>query len=393
MLDLVATLSQLVAIPSANSMGRPGAGTPTCEAGVTDFLERTFRELGLPCERQAVEPNRSNILARFDGEPAGSHGGEVILWEVHQDTVPVDGMTIPPWTPKIEGKRLYGRGACDVKGGMAAMLHALSRLIAERPPRRPTIVMAATVNEEYGFSGAKALVRHWHGASRLLASPPSAVIVAEPTELSVVVAHKGAVRWRLHTRGRAAHSSCPSQGDNAIFRMARVLVALERYQREVAPRLGEHPRCGAPTLSIGTIQGGISVNTVPDECVIEVDRRLIPGEDPQAAYRAIVEFVANATNGDPQVVHEPPFLSGPGLSDERNGMFAERLLATARSVRPQAALVGVPYGTNAAVISASGTPTVVFGPGSIDQAHTADEWIDLDQLSAASDVLFRFATG
>ena len=314
MLDVVATLRQLVAIPSANSMGRPGAGTPTCEAGVTDFLEQTFRALGLPCERQLVEPNRANILARFDGETGSKAGGETILWEVHQDTVPVDGMTIPPWTPTITGNRLYGRGACDVKGGMAAMLHALSRLVEERPSGRPSIVMAATVNEEYGFSGAKALVRHWQGASRLLPHAPDAVIVAEPTELSVVVAHKGAVRWRLHTRGRAAHSSRPQQGDNAIFRMARVLASLEHFQREVAPRLGSHPRCGQPTLSVGTIQGGISVNTVPDECVIEIDRRLIPGEDPLLAYQAIIEHIAAATAG------RPADRSRAALS-ERSGTF------------------------------------------------------------------------
>ena len=302
-------------------------------------------------------------------------------------------MTIPPWTPTIEGRRLYGRGSCDIKGGLAVMLHALSRLIDERPRGRPTIVVAATVNEEYGFSGAKALVLRWQGESRLLARAPDAVIVAEPTELNVVVAHKGAVRWRLHARGRAAHSSRPGQGDNAIYRMARVLAALERFQKEVAPRLGEHPRCGRPTLSVGTIQGGISVNTVPDECVIEVDRRLIPGEDPVVAYQAICDYVADATANDPLVVHDPPFLSGPGLSDRHNLPFAERLLAAARVSYAKAGAIGVPYGTDAAVISAAGPPTVVFGPGSIDQAHTADEWIDLDQLSAASETLFRFARG
>jgi acetylornithine deacetylase len=315
-------------------------------------------------------------------------------------------MTIPPWTPAIENGRLYGRGACDVKGGMAAMLHALSRLVREDASPRPTIVFAATVNEEYGFTGARALARSWQGDSRLLPRRPDAVIVAEPTGLDVVVAHKGAVRWRCQTLGRAAHSSQPEQGDNAIFRMARVLAALERYQRDVVPTLASHPRCGHATLSVGLIHGGLSVNTVPDRCCIEIDRRLAPGEDPQAAYRATIDYIAAATaaqtadetsddrrtGGSGRITHSEPFLSGSGLADRDNIPFGERLLRSVRPSRAAARLAGVPYGTDAAVLSAAGAPCVVFGPGSIAQAHTADEWISLDELRAASDSLVRFAT-
>jgi acetylornithine deacetylase len=274
---------------------------------------------------------------------------------------------------------------------MAAMLHALSRVVETRPARRPTIVFAATVNEEFGFSGAKALARNWQGASRLLPRAPDGIIVAEPTELDVVVAHKGAVRWRLETLGKAAHSSRPEQGDNAIFRMARVLAALEAYQRDVAPQLPSHPRCGRSTLSVGVIRGGLSVNTVPDHCVIEIDRRLTPGEDPEVAYRGVIDYIGAQTANDPRIVHQGPFLSGSGLDDRHNLGFGERVLRAARSVQPGASLAGVPYGTDAAVLAAAGAPCVVFGPGSITQAHTADEWISLESLRAASDALARFA--
>ncbi len=210
-LDLVKTLGELVAIPSVNPMGRPDIEPAGCEAGVTAYLEKTLRGLGLDTERQPVDIGRENILARLEGSPGPMEGGELIVWEVHQDTVPVDGMTIPPWTPTIENGRLHGRGACDVKGGMAAMMHALSRLAAERdfareseasggPADRPTLVFAATVNEEYGFSGARALAKNWLGASRLLPRRPDAIIVAEPTGLDIVVAHRArfagvATRW------------------------------------------------------------------------------------------------------------------------------------------------------------------------------------------------------
>src|SRR5262249_33706533 len=150
-------------------------------------------------------------------------GGRLMLLEAHQDTVPVGGMTIEPFTPTVRDGRLYGRGACDIKGGMAAMLAACARLAKERPAAMPTVVMACTVNEEHGFTGATALVRQWAESGGFIPRRPDAAVIAEPTQLQVVVAHKGVVRWRCHTRGRAAHSSQPQMGDNAIFRMARVL--------------------------------------------------------------------------------------------------------------------------------------------------------------------------
>src|SRR5262245_46067176 len=157
--DLVRTLSDLVSIPSVNPMGRPLSGPEFFEYRVTDYLEQLFRRLGLAYQRQTVEPKRDNIVARLDGDVPLSEGGSLILFEAHQDTVPVDGMTIEPWTPTVRDGRIYGRGACDIKGGMAAMIGAIARLADERPKGRPTIVLACTVNEEHGFTGATALAK------------------------------------------------------------------------------------------------------------------------------------------------------------------------------------------------------------------------------------------
>ncbi|MFO0867504.1 MAG: M20 family metallopeptidase [Pirellulales bacterium] len=391
-LDLVTTLCDLVRLPSVNPMGRPVSGDIYFEHRVTDYLQELFQQLGLPWHRQTVAAQRDNIVARFDGEIPPEQGGPLLMLEAHQDTVPVDGMTIPPWTPTVRDGRVYGRGACDIKGGMASMLWALARLIDERPAGRPTILMACSVNEEHGFYGARELAELWKSPQpgSLLPRTPDAVVVAEPTLLNVVVAHKGTVRWRCRTGGRAAHSSRPEQGDNAIYHMGRVVAALEAYAREVTPGLTRHRLVGTPTLSVGVISGGISVNTVPDDCYIEIDRRVIPGEDPYVARAQVIDYVAAHVPAGTPVRHEDPFIAGRGLSDDANGALAARLGAAAKPYGgglPQ----GVPYGTNAPAYAAAGAPTVVFGPGSIDQAHTCDEWVEVAQLEAAGQVLYDFA--
>ncbi|HTU25803.1 MAG TPA: M20/M25/M40 family metallo-hydrolase, partial [Pirellulales bacterium] len=192
--ELVATLSDLIALPSVNPMGRPADGPEFFEYRVTDYLERFFQRLGVPYARKTVEPKRDNIVARLDGDAASRAAERLLVFEAHQDTVPVVGMTIEPFTPTVRDGRIYGRGACDIKGGLAAMLTAFARLARERPAGRPTVVMASTVNEENGFSGAKALCRMWEEPGSIIPRRPDAVVVAEPTELSVVVAHKGVVR-------------------------------------------------------------------------------------------------------------------------------------------------------------------------------------------------------
>jgi acetylornithine deacetylase len=407
-LDVVQVLSDLVRIPSVNPMGRAVSGDIYYEHRVTAHLEQLFRGLGWPVERHTVAPLRDNIITRVAGDLPPERGGKILMLEAHQDTVPIDGMTIEPFAANVEGGRMYGRGACDIKGGMAAMIAALSRLAQEKPAGRPTVVLACTINEEHGFTGAT----HWAetysgkppgsgrgpeappkaaGRSQLLPRVPDAAIVAEPTLLDVVVAHKGAARWRLATRGVATHSSQPQLGDNAIYHMSRVLAALEQYAKNVVPSLASHPLCGQPTLSVGIISGGISVNTVPDRCTIEIDRRVLPGEDPQAAFDQCVQYVAQHVQPTAPLEHETPFMLTRGLADGANDGLARQLCEAIRRRGGSGQKIGVPFGTDAPHFAATGCPTVVFGPGSIAQAHTADEWLDLDQLRAAAEILFDFA--
>jgi acetylornithine deacetylase len=298
-------------------------------------------------------------------------------------------MTVPPFAAERQGTRIYGRGACDVKGGMAAMLTALQRMVGWPLAERPNVVLACTVNEENGFDGARHLCKLWTTRqSRLLPLPPDAAIVAEPTQLDVVIAHKGTVRWQCHTIGRAAHSSAPEAGDNAIYRMQPVVMVLQEYAASLVERPAD-PLLGRPTLSVGTIHGGLTVNTVPDRCTIQIDRRLLPVESSAAAYDDVVRFVSERTRLT-SVQHDPPFLSSPGLSAGANQNLAEALATCVRQHGQPGERRGVPFGTDAGALAASGVPSVVFGPGSIAQAHTPDEWIDTEQLQLAVEILTTF---
>jgi acetylornithine deacetylase/succinyl-diaminopimelate desuccinylase-like protein len=371
-------LQALVAIPSLNPMGRPVSGPEYFETRLTDYLEAWLGELGVRCKRQAVLPGRDNLLAWYDAPGSRRR----ILWDVHQDTVPADGMTVAPFAGEINQGRLFGRGACDVKGSMAAMLVAFARLVRERPAGSASVLLACTVDEEFTHTGSSRLAESGHEADL--------AIVAEPTLLNLVVAHKGALRWTIRARGVACHSSTPEKGDNAIYTMGRVLKALEELAATLA-RSKQDPLLGPPTLSVGRISGGQSVNVVPDLCEIEVDRRLIPGENAVECIRQARERIEALGLGAGRVEFGEPWVHMPPLFP-RVGNWVEplaRAVAAATGRTPEVG--GVPFGTDAGPLDEKGTPCVVFGPGDIAQAHTKDEWINLDQVYLAAEAYFRIA--
>ncbi|MCU0704410.1 MAG: M20 family metallopeptidase [Fimbriiglobus sp.] len=381
MLPLPALLAELVRIPSVNPMGRTDIPPELCgESRMTAAWERHLLTLGIPVERQQVEPGRHNLIARYTPPTSPAF---TLLFEAHLDTVPTDGMTIEPFAAKVEGGKLYGRGACDVKAGGVAMFGAFRRLVAERPPGSAAVVLAFTVDEEHTF----------HGVQRLMESGVRAdfAVVAEPTRLNIVRQHKGVVRWKLHTSGVACHSSAPERGVSAVYRMAKVLAAVEEYGRELqATKV--HPQLGPATLSVGIIAGGVSPNTVPDSCSIHLDRRLLPGESGTEAINDVTRFVRNWPGVDfPLTV--TPSLDCPALPAEGGDEWVRRFGDAIDSVVGGHEIHAVPYGTDASTIRQAGIPAVVFGPGDIAQAHTKDEWVELAQVEQAAEVLFRFACG
>jgi len=371
-------LAELVAIPSVNPMGASASGPEYYEGRVGAFLETWLRAAGVPVVREEAAPGRSNVMARFD---APDPSARVLLFDAHQDTVPVVGMTVPPFEPHVENGRMYGRGSCDVKAGMAAMLLAFRRLWRERPARAASVVLACTVDEEYTHVGSSLLARTQTGIDL--------AIVAEPTKLDVVPWHKGSVRWRIRTDGVACHSSTPHLGVNAVYRMAEVVSALALHADELAAS-APHPKLGAPTLSVGRIEGGRSVNVVPDSCEIEIDRRLIPGETPDGAVDRVRRFL-ESRRGLEGVAFDPPWTRMPALETPIGPWMEPLVAAVAAAVGRKPELIGVPYGTDAGPLGEVGIPAVVMGPGDIAQAHTKDEWVELEQVALAAEAYYQIA--
>lgn len=352
-------LAQLVACPSVNPKGVTPTGPPYGEAGMVDLLAKLLRSWGGQVQIIETAPGRPNILACFPGQNLQRS----LLLDAHTDIVAVDGMIIPPFTPTIRDGKLYGRGACDTKGPMAAMLLGLRRVLdAGQPP--VTVWFAGTCNEELGATGAIALMASGFRVDM--------AIVAEPTSLKIVYTHKGALRAIIETAGVAAHSSTPHLGVNAIYKMLPVIARLEKMTYP-----NTHPQLGAPTLSVGTITGGSQVNIVPASCRIEVDRRLLPGETREEIMR---QFVGTDAVTCTVTEFYPPFaesLESPVM----------RLVADAcRKILGRAEYSTPPYATNAGAYKAAGIPSVIFGPGHAAQAHTKDEFIELALVEQAVDV-------
>jgi acetylornithine deacetylase len=375
--ETTSLLRDLVRLPSVNPMGRAMQGPDLYEHRVTAYLEDFFRGLGVPCERQTIAPQRDNIVARFEAPGAR----RTLVFEAHQDTVPTDNMTVEPFGARVEDGRLYGRGACDIKGGMAAMLAAFARVVREKPAGACNLVMACSVDEEHTFLGVQEMVKRGLKADM--------AVVAEPTSLRVVKAHKGLCRWQVFTSGRSCHSSTPELGVNAIYRMGRLLAAIERYAAGLRASRSD-PLLGPPTLSVGRVEGGTSVNTVPDRCRIEVDRRMIPGDEAEEARRHFVEAL-KAELGDVPFECGPIWINCPALSPDRNGELVTVLGQCIDAVIGSHEVITVPYGTDASTLALAGIPSVVFGPGDIAKAHTCDEWVPLDEVERAGEVLYRLA--
>ncbi len=382
-MDVTSLLADLVRLPSINPMGRALPEELIFESRVTQYMETFFKNVGARTERTKIQPGRDNLVAFMD--PPGNPS-QTILFEAHQDTVPVDGMIIDPFGAKIEAGKLYGRGACDVKGGLASMATAFARLFKQKKAGMPQLIMACTIDEEHGFQGSQSIVNQpW-----LKAKDPKSIwaVVAEPTRLHIVNAHKGAVRWDLQCKGVSCHSSTPEKGKNAIYNMAKLLPYVEEYAKHLAGLPG-HPRLGSATLSCGTIRGGASVNTVPDFCAVQVDRRLLPGETPEGAVNQFREWLGQKCKDIPFEVTEP-WLAAPALGDEYSPKLVQALGNSIRSRIGTLEIDAEPYGTDAASLCEAFIPAVVFGPGSIAQAHTKDEWIEIEQLKIAEEILCDF---
>jgi acetylornithine deacetylase/succinyl-diaminopimelate desuccinylase-like protein len=280
------------------------------------------------------------------------------------------------FTPVQKGARLFGRGACDTKGSVASMLTAVAEIACSKQrPQHTEIIFAGLVDEENAQAGSRALAASGFKADL--------AIVGEPTELKIVTAHKGSLWLLLETQGKAAHGARPDLGKNAVHTMARIVDALETdYAAQLKRR--RHPLLGCGTINVGTINGGKQPNIVPASCSISIDRRTLPGETERGVRREIAGFLnergLRATFASEKIA---PCL--PMETDSRIPLV-KQFLSVAKQPKP----AGVHFFCDAAVLAEAGIPSVVFGPGDIAQAHTADEWISLNSLERATQMLIRF---
>ena len=365
-------LRDLIAIPSVNPSGDPG--TPhTGEAAIAGYLQKWTARAGAATRLDPVLPGRPNLLAVW--KPKGLRKPAARIWFApHTDTVSVAGMTVAPFDPVVRAGKITGRGASDTKGSIAAMLTAIDAWWREGGKRGDIEVgFAGLMGEEAGNDGARALAARADFRADL-------VVVGEPTGLKVAAAHKGALWFELHATGRACHASTPERGRNAIDAMAAALAAL---REGLPPFLARkpHPLLGPATYNAGTIRGGSKVNIVPDRCVAEIDVRVTPACPDKAVLAEVRRLVA------PFGVTIAAARLNPGLATDPELPLVRRLREFAHG---DGAPIGVPWFCDAAIFARRGFPAVAFGPGSIDQAHTRDEFLRVADLENGANACLAF---
>lgn len=361
------TLGELIAIDSVNpEWGGPG------ELEMVRYVSDFLTQADVETWTREILPGRPNLYARLPGRDPSRR----IVLEAHLDTVSCHAMDIAPHEPVIENGRMFGRGSCDVKAGLAAMLHALRDLRFQGQQPSCDVWLAAVIDEEHRYRGVLGLLQEL----QLLPQVQTlAAVVAEPTDCRIAIANKGVLRWRIHTRGKAAHSSRPNLGHNAIEDMLAVVSALKADQ----PRLEhkQNPWVGSPTLCVSQISGGRQVNFVPDNCTIAIDRRLIPDESAQeelAYYERLVGQLPGV-----QAQFETPSIVDEAMHTPSDSCAVSNAQRAAAATGLDPTPCGVAFGCDATKLHRAGIPSLIFGPGSIDQAHAAVEFVDTEQVTQA----------
>ena len=365
---------RLVRIDSVNPSLVPGAEG---EAALAHFVAGFLENRGLDVELRDALPGRPNVMARIIGK-GGNGGGPSILLCCHLDTVSVEGMA-EPFSGAIEEGRLVGRGAQDVKGGLAAML-AAAVVLSQSPPKGDVIV-AGVADEEAYSAGTDALLT-WGIRADM-------AIVFEPSELDVVVAHKGFAWMHLVTRGVAAHGSRPAEGVDAITHMGRVLGAVEAHGVDLSRR-PPHPLLGAASVHASLIRGGRELSSYPDVCELDVERRTLPGETRHSVLREMGQIL-EALGRDPRFEAELDLsLFRPAFEISEQDALPQTLKEAVERTRGPCSLVGMTGWTDSALLAEASIPAVVFGPGGAG-LHGLEEWGDTEQICLCRDILVDFA--
>ncbi len=370
--DAAKLLSDLVSIDSVNPSLVPGAAG---EGEIAEYVSAYLTHLHLQVEAQEVAPGRPNVI----GTLPGSGGGRRLMLNAHMDTVGIGDMQ-DALKPNVVDDRLYGRGAYDMKGGLAAIMLTVAELASSAPLRGDVVVMAV-VDEEHASTGTEAAMRTYTG---------DAAVVTEPTGLDVCIAHKGFAWFEIETIGRAAHGSRPDLGADAIAAMGRGLAQIDAINERLASQ-SPHVLLGHGSLHASLIQGGQELSSYPARCIAHLERRTIPGEGPAELEIDLDQIAAAATHDDRISCNRSVIFSRDAFSVEMDNFLVDAILRSCLLVSGnQPSVVGQTPWMDSALIQSAGVPTVVFGPGG-EGAHAAIEWVSLPDVVQCAKTLVHLA--
>ena len=371
-MDIAERVAEIVRIPSVNPLHAGPVSGDGAERELTDWLANHTEALGAQVIVDHVEDNRSNVYARFEGS-----SDRAVTIDVHLDTVGVEHMTDDPFDGRIEDGRVYGRGSVDTKATFAVVLQVLEELRAAGKRPIPTVNLVGTVSEEGGGLLGAARYRDWllERGQRI-----EQIVVAEPTMCAPVHGHKGGIGLDVTVHGHAAHSSKPHLGANALSGAARVVVAIDDEQERLEALEATTP-VGKGSVSVTELAGGLARNIIPDECTLYVGRRTAPGEDIDQVRAALCHLIENSAAPLTTTIESLYGDGSPGFYQDPSCSLVT-VLAQLADTSPTTA----EYGSNALKYGEVADQLVVFGPGSIDQAHQAVEWVDIGQLNRAVDI-------
>jgi acetylornithine deacetylase len=374
--ELEQLLSDLVSINSINPdlvPGSPGEGE------IARYIANWLEGAGLEVVLQESITGRPNVIAIAPG----TGGGRTLLLNGHMDTVGVAGMpAAQAHQPRIDraAGRLYGRGAYDMKGGLAACLLAIKEARQER--LRGDVILTAVIDEEYASAGTMDLAKHFRA---------DGAIVAEFTELRLILAHRGFVWLEVETVGKAAHGSRPDLGVDAIVKMGKVLTEIETLDRKLRSN-PMHPLLGSSSLHASLIQGGQELSSYPEKCLLSVERRTLPGETPESVEGEFLKIVEDLRQSDRSfhAVVRRGLDRSPLETGENEDIVQAIQSASAGVLNRRLDIAGVPFWTDAAVLSAAGIPSVLFGPSG-SGAHAVEEWVDLASVKTCAEIYLATA--
>jgi succinyl-diaminopimelate desuccinylase len=347
---------------------------PAEEIGLAQWVADYLRRSGLEVELLPFDGKRANVLARLRGRGTRP----TLIFSAHFDTVPAGELPwmFDPFSGTVRNNKVYGRGAADMKGGLAAMMKAAEILSKERLNLQGDLLLALTSGETSNCVGAKKLVEE--GRIR----NAGAMLVSEPTGLNVYVAEKGALWIRARTTGKTAHGSMPEHGENAILKMANFLTRLEQFRFDHTP----HPLLGHPTISVGLIKGGVTINVIPDKCEVELDIRLLPGQKPEEVLGRLKQL--GGSNVEFSIID----FKQPVLTPTDDPFVKVAVGAVAQVTKRKPNVGGVSYYTDGNVIANSlNIPLVIIGPADTHMTHQPDEYVEIPRLIDAVRIFLLIA--